>query len=252
MTTFKSEDLMGISERVFGTRESTLEEEAAAASVPDLKQSVRAIRRMLASAAGALPESAYAAQPDDQDGNDVWSAGEIVSHIAGTMIWTDANLHAVNVTFEDNDVTIGSGGALSGGRAYFSTFVDNSTGTLFVESGGGHSISYAVIGASIVVGGSSPLCGSSGSADFNIGFDASCGSKPGDQPNTNPVIGDFEVSAGSTATRVPLVGSPAIDAVPSGTAQLCDGTLPIDQRLSGRPSGAACDIGAVERQPGDG
>jgi hypothetical protein len=47
---------------------------------------------MLKSAAAALPETAYARQPDDQDGNDVWSAGEIASHIAGTMIWTDTNL----------------------------------------------------------------------------------------------------------------------------------------------------------------
>lgn len=95
MSTIAVEDLMHVSERVFGTRESTLESEAADMEVADLKHTVLVIRRVLASAAVALPEFAYEAQPDDPDGNDVWSAGEVVSHIAGTMIWTDANLRKI-------------------------------------------------------------------------------------------------------------------------------------------------------------
>ena len=42
------------------------------------------------------------------------------------------------------------------------------------------------------------------------------------------------------------VGSPAIDAIPAGTADLCTGTL-VDQRGVSRPQGPACDRGAVEQ-----
>jgi hypothetical protein len=95
MSTIAVDDLMQVAERVFGTRESTLEGEADDKSVPELKQTVLAVRRMLTSKAARLPETAYERQPDDVDGGDVWSAGEIASHIAGTMIWTDANLRRI-------------------------------------------------------------------------------------------------------------------------------------------------------------
>jgi hypothetical protein len=35
--------------------------------------------------------------------------------------------------------------------------------------------------------------------------------------------------------------------IPSGTAGLCDGTFPTDQRGVTRPTGGACDVGAVEQ-----
>ena len=95
MSAIAVEELMRIAESVFAKRESTLEDEAADVSLSDLKQTVRSIRRMLSSTAAALPESAYERQPDDVDGNDVWSAGEVVSHIAGTMIWTDSNIRNI-------------------------------------------------------------------------------------------------------------------------------------------------------------
>lgn len=56
---------------------------------------------------------------------------------------------------------------------------------------------------------------------------------------------------GETPTALPLAGSALIDAVPAGTAVLCDGTLPTDQRDAPYPSGAGCDLGSVERQPSD-
>ncbi len=96
MSTISVEELMQVTERVFAQRKSTLEDEAAGMSVADLKQTVRATRTMLVDTAAALPDSAYERQPDDLDGNDIWSAGEIASHIAGTMIWTDANLRKIN------------------------------------------------------------------------------------------------------------------------------------------------------------
>ena len=95
MTVIPIEDLMQSAHRIFTQREATLESEAADRSVADLKQTVLTMRRMLSAAAAGLPESAYERQPDDIDGNDVWSAGEIASHIAGTMIWTDANVRKI-------------------------------------------------------------------------------------------------------------------------------------------------------------
>ena len=85
-------ELMQSAQRIFVQREASLESEAADRSVEDLKQTVIAVRRMLKAAATGLPESAYERQPDDVDGSDVWSAGEVISHIAETMIWTDANI----------------------------------------------------------------------------------------------------------------------------------------------------------------
>lgn len=93
MSTLGIEDLMHVGARVFGARESTLEEEASDMSIEDLKSTVRAIRRMFNAAAAGLPESAYERQPDDADGNDVWSAGEIVGHITAMTLWTEANIH---------------------------------------------------------------------------------------------------------------------------------------------------------------
>jgi hypothetical protein len=48
---------------------------------------------------------------------------------------------------------------------------------------------------------------------------------------------------------LPLAGSPLLDRIPIGTAGLCDGTLPTDQRGFPRPVGTGCDVGALEAGP---
>lgn len=89
----------------------------------------------------------------------------------------------------------------------------------------------------------------------NIASDASC-FDPSDGaigPNLTGVLVDLSPlgdHGGSTATRVPLAGSPAVDAIPSGVPGCEPGVWP-DQRGVARPQGAGCDIGAVERSPGD-
>ena len=60
-------------------------------------------------------------------------------------------------------------------------------------------------------------------------------------------LGALADNGGPTATHLPVAGSPAVDRVAIGTAGLCDGTVPTDQRGVARPSGAGCDAGAVER-----
>ena len=68
----------------------------------------------------------------------------------------------------------------------------------------------------------------------------------------NPHLGPLAKNGGSTQNHMLLPGSPAIDAgnplTPGGGGFTCAGT---DQRGVARPQGAACDIGAVERQPSD-
>lgn len=77
---------------------------------------------------------------------------------------------------------------------------------------------------------------------------------PGGCPSATPDdggMGPLTDNGGPTPTHLPAATSPAVDAVPAGTAGLCDGSAPADQRWLARPAGSACDIGAVERQPGD-
>ncbi len=85
------------------------------------------------------------------------------------------------------------------------------------------------------------------SLGHNAVSDASCAlTGPGDLQSTDAQLGPLAHNGGPTATRSPGLGSPVIDAVPIGTTELCDRTIPTDQRGVARPQGAACDIGAVE------
>ena len=59
----------------------------------------------------------------------------------------------------------------------------------------------------------------------------------------SPKLGPLQNNGGSTWTRLPLTGSPAID---NGDNTACP---PIDQRGFRRPIGTSCDIGAVEVGP---
>lgn len=62
----------------------------------------------------------------------------------------------------------------------------------------------------------------------------------GDLPSTNPLLGNLSNYGGTTPTRYPKPGSPAIDAADDTMAP------PTDQRGIARPQGAHADMGAVE------
>lgn len=90
-------------------------------------------------------------------------------------------------------------------------------------------------------------CGSTGGAFVSLGNNldngTTCGlQSPGDLSNANPLLGPLQDNGGFTPTRALLPGSPAIDAVVSGSCPP-PGT---DQRGFGRPAGPRCDIGAFE------
>jgi hypothetical protein len=67
---------------VFAQREATLPEAAAGFPFEAVCATVVAQLGELVGLLEVLPDGAFDSQPDDVDGNDVWSAGQIVSHIA--------------------------------------------------------------------------------------------------------------------------------------------------------------------------
>jgi VCBS repeat-containing protein len=68
----------------------------------------------------------------------------------------------------------------------------------------------------------------------------------GDQSGvSDPKLGALSDNGGPTNTHALLAGSPAINAIPSGTND-CGTTFTEDQRGVTRPQGSACDIGSFE------
>ena len=86
------------------------------------------------------------------------------------------------------------------------------------------------------------------SLGHNIAGDASCGlTGSGDLNSTDPLLVSLAGNGGPTPTHSPLLGSPAIDAVPLADCTDASGNpIATDQRGVARPQGAACDIGSVE------
>jgi hypothetical protein len=62
----------------------TLSEAGAQYEMDEMIDAVRALRRMMRSAIEAVPDSAFAAQPP-AEGEDCWSAGQIIAHLANSQ-----------------------------------------------------------------------------------------------------------------------------------------------------------------------
>ncbi|GAA1937485.1 hypothetical protein GCM10009775_31900 [Microbacterium aoyamense] len=89
------------------------------------------------------------------------------------------------------------------------------------------------------------ISGTTISAGYNVGGDASCAfvGGPGDQSNVGDVqLGGLAANGGSTQTRLPAGTSPAGGAVPAAACTV----FAVDQRGSVRPAGADCEAGSVE------
>ncbi len=67
--------------RVFDKRETTAEEEALLYSYAELRELLFSVRRDLKSTVAHLPDRAFEKQANDANGDEVWSAGQIVSHL---------------------------------------------------------------------------------------------------------------------------------------------------------------------------
>jgi CSLREA domain-containing protein len=85
------------------------------------------------------------------------------------------------------------------------------------------------------------------SLGHNLDSDGSCGlTRPGDLPNTDPLLGPLADNGGPTLTHGLLPGSPALDRIPAANC-----AVSTDQRGVIRPevNWGACDIGAYEFSP---
>jgi hypothetical protein len=91
--------------------------------------------------------------------------------------------------------------------------------------------------------------GSISDGGYNIEDETTCGFSEANQshPNTDPLLdpAGLQDNGGPTPTIALLPGSPAVDAIPVGTAG-CGTTVTTDQRGVNRPQGPGCDIGAFE------
>jgi hypothetical protein len=193
----------------------------------------------------------------------------------GGAIDNDATANITDSTFEGNTAGVNGGGALQnfGTMTVTQSTVANNTsqyganmhndpvapvsvtGPVYNPALRGRSraalaqASTFTVTASIVSGGISGL-NCSGSAPFtdggyNVDSGTSCGflTTNHSKNNTNPNLGPLAANGGPTATMALPSGSPALNAIPSGTSG-CAGTT--DQRGIPRPQGTGCDIGAYE------
>ena len=187
--------------------------------------------------------------------------GGILNGAGGTTL-SVASLTVSNSTLSGNSA-IGNGGAIANAvdaapnaaRATItnSTFSDNSA----TANGGGI---YNAVVAEFRIGDTILNAGGSGANIFNSGMATSFGynlssddgggilTGPGDQINTDPMLGPLEDNGGPTFTHALLPGSPAIDAGDPAFTPPPN----FDQRGAGfdRVVNGRIDIGSFERQVG--
>lgn len=169
--------------------------------------------------------------------------------VSGGAISSTGALDVSNSTFSANTAGA-SGGAIkqSGSEAasiLFSTIAGNTATTGGGVHNDGSGGSTLALGASILSGSSGGNCGGSiASNGFNLSDGASCNSAltgTGDLVGQTLALKSLANHGGPTATRPPLTGSVAINHVPVDRCSVV-----VDQRGTARPSGVACDSGAVE------
>src|SRR5262249_45133364 len=91
------------------------------------------------------------------------------------------------------------------------------------------------------------------SQGYNFSDDTSCSlGDPTDVKGAgnDPKLGPLADNGGPAFTRLPLTGSPVIDAIPGGSCQKgAAAGVTDDERGVSRPQNVLCDIGAVEVIP---
>ena len=193
----------------------------------------------------------------------------------GAIYCGNGSLRIAGSTFSNNATGSFGGGAIHTGC---DTDIENSTltantatgtgGAIAVSDGGGGTIAFATINANAAAVGAGIFGDSNGNAlhvrasivaangttncgggmivsdGYNVSDDESCASfltGTGDVLDADATLGALGDNGGPTATELPGEGSAAVDHVP---LEACAPYL--DQRGDARPSGAACDAGAVE------
>jgi len=90
-----SPDFEGVRQRVFRDRRSTLDVEAAHYLLDDLRLMLGVSRLGMRSEIEWLPDQMFEDQGLDANGNEIWTAGQVVNHIGHAQIGMTAWLHEV-------------------------------------------------------------------------------------------------------------------------------------------------------------
>jgi hypothetical protein len=93
------------------------------------------------------------------------------------------------------------------------------------------------------------------SLGYGYSDDASCGltAATDTQDGPDPQLGELADNGGPTATRLPAVSSPLVNAIPVAACgdgdDLAGFAVTTDQRGVARPQETGCEIGSVELEP---
>ncbi|MCC6166098.1 MAG: hypothetical protein IT329_02610 [Caldilineaceae bacterium] len=178
----------------------------------------------------------------------------------GGGIYSGCNLNLTNSTLHANEAPFGGGGGVyqtgNGNTATIGVVTLSDNRALFgagVYNEGSSTTSVLTLQNTLLVNNVTGNCDGGGitSQGYNLSSDNNCSAltQTGDQQGLATLaLGVLKNNGGPTLTRLPLGGSPAIDAIPA--AQCAFST---DQRGFTRPGtpGTNCDVGAVEVQPSD-
>jgi predicted outer membrane repeat protein len=175
----------------------------------------------------------------------------------GGALYTSGTATITSSTFNENSTGVSAtstvGGAIANGGTLTITGSTISGNFAAIQGGGISNFGTTSIGGTILAGntaGGGGIWNCSGTA-ADLGYNLTDGSSstgdcgltgPTDLTSTDPQLGALAQNGGPTATMALAGTSPAVDQIPSGDA-LC---LATDQRGYGRPTGAACEIGAYE------
>jgi hypothetical protein len=167
---------------------------------------------------------------------------------SGAGVWSDQTATITNSTITGNTATGSGGGVLttnSDATLAYSTITENSApnGANVAMLTAGDLTSFASVVAAPNGSDSCALNAGVGTVTQGSNFtsDPSCGLELG---AGDPMLGALADNGGSTPTRLPVSGSPLVDA-----ADCAASPIAVDQRGTGRPQGSACDVGAVEIVP---
>lgn len=213
----------------------------------------------------SLTDLTVQSNESDNDGGGIYNAGDVYLNrvtflgnfsgtVNGSKIYNQGFVQARNSTFAGHSTVYPGGSAFfnaSVGTLVFesstlwgNTWVAGQV-TVFNETGGAVAFRNTIIGKNDADAG--PNCAGAPlkSSNFSLFEDDSCSWQSGGGNSIRPgmKMGPLDQNGGLTRTMMPPSDSPAID------AGQCN--VSIDQRGVSRPQGPACDIGAVERSPGD-
>ena len=210
-----------------------------------------------------LTDSSVVSNTATSDGGGIFNIGEgsvtltdssVVSNTAtsngGGIVNNSGNVTLTNSTVSNN--TAAAGGAIFSSGSVTLTNGTVASNTATVSGGGIVNLGEGSVDLANTIVANSPggadCVGIVTSQGYNLDSDNTCSlTATGDITSINPLLGPLQDNGGATLTHALLIGSPALDHIPSG-ANGCGTTITSDQRNVVRPQGLGCDIGAYEAE----